>query len=59
MKKVYFEIGMKSFEDDSVAYLEYLKHDRVMMDISDLHVKIKINIFRIQITKHKNTQNLF
>ena len=46
MKKVYFEIGMKSFEDDSVGYLEYLKHDRVMMDTSDLQVKIKNKYFQ-------------
>jgi len=36
MKNLYFECGMKNFESDPIGFLEYLKHDRIMMDTSDL-----------------------
>lgn len=60
MQNLYFECGMKTFEIDPIGYLEYLKHDRVMTDTSDLHEKIQNRYLQnIDYETKKNAEFIF
>ena len=46
MQNIYFEIGIKTFDDDPAGYLEYLKYDKIGMDTNDLKDKIKNKYYK-------------